>query len=433
MKALNGKFFRRGIHTNDMKNLAKNCAIEELQASATVDLSLSQHIGKPAVPVVAVGDQVKMGQLIAEADGFVSSRIFASVSGTVAAIGPKRDERGALATFITIKNDGEYSFMPLEGEVDKTDADSLKKRIGQAGIVGLGGAAFPTAVKVSPKTPVDTLIINGAECEPYLTCDYRLMVEKTEEVVKGIRYLKTALGVDKVIVGIEKNKPDCIALFESYDDLTVVKLKERYPMGGEKQLIYCTTGKKVPCGKLPSDVGCVVQNIATAYAVYEAVDKNKALYERVLTVSGAAVNERKNLLVKNGTSYRDIIAYCGGAKEDLSMIVDGGPMMGYSVVSDEFVTKKATSGILLLNQKEVSLEEPTPCISCGMCAQVCPMHLMPMEIDFYTIAGDYESADKLGGVTNCIECGACAYICPSKRAIVQNVVIAKAKLRQMKK
>lgn len=433
MKALNGKFFRRGIHTNDMKNLAKNCAIEELPASATVDLSLSQHIGKPAVPVVAVGDQVKMGQLIAEADGFVSSRIFASVSGTVAAIGPKRDERGALATFITIKNDGEYSFMPLEGEVDKTDADSLKKRIGQAGIVGLGGAAFPTAVKVSPKTPVDTLIINGAECEPYLTCDYRLMVEKTEEVVKGIRYLKTALGVDKVIVGIEKNKPDCIALFESYDDLTVVKLKERYPMGGEKQLIYCATGKKVPCGKLPSDVGCVVQNIATAYAVYEAVDKNKALYERVLTVSGAAVNERKNLLVKNGTAYKDIIAYCGGAKEDLAMIVDGGPMMGYSVVSDEFVTKKATSGILLLNQKEVSLEEPTPCISCGMCAQVCPMHLMPMDIDFYTIAGDYESADKLGGVTNCIECGACAYICPSKRAIVQNVVIAKAKLRQMKK
>ncbi len=433
MKALNGKFFRRGIHTNDMKNLAKNCAIEELPASATVDLSLSQHIGKPAVPVVAVGDQVKMGQLIAEADGFVSSRIFASVSGTVAAIGPKRDERGALATFITIKNDGEYSFMPLEGEVDKTDADSLKKRIGQAGIVGLGGAAFPTAVKVSPKTPVDTLIINGAECEPYLTCDYRLMVEKTEEVVTGIRYLKTALGVDKVIVGIEKNKPDCIALFESYDDLTVVKLKERYPMGGEKQLIYCATGKKVPCGKLPSDVGCVVQNIATAYAVYEAVDKNKALYERVLTVSGSAVNERKNLLVKNGTAYKDIIAYCGGAKEDLAMIVDGGPMMGYSVVSDEFVTKKATSGILLLNQKEVSLEEPTPCISCGMCAQVCPMHLMPMDIDFYTIAGDYESADKLGGVTNCIECGACAYICPSKRAIVQNVVIAKAKLRQMKK
>lgn len=433
MKALNGKFFRRGIHTNDMKNLAKNCAIEELPASATVDLSLSQHIGKPAVPVVAVGDQVKMGQLIAEADGFVSSRIFASVSGTVAAIGPKRDERGALATFITIKNDGEYSFMPLEGEVDKTDADSLKKRIGQAGIVGLGGAAFPTAVKVSPKTPVDTLIINGAECEPYLTCDYRLMVEKTEEVVTGIRYLKTALGVDKVIVGIEKNKPDCIALFESYDDLTVVKLKERYPMGGEKQLIYCATGRKVPCGKLPSDVGCVVQNIATAYAVYEAVDKNKALYERVLTVSGSAVNERKNLLVKNGTAYKDIIAYCGGAKEDLAMIVDGGPMMGYSVVSDEFVTKKATSGILLLNQKEVSLEEPTPCISCGMCAQVCPMHLMPMDIDFYTIAGDYESADKLGGVTNCIECGACAYICPSKRAIVQNVVIAKAKLRQMKK
>ncbi|MBP5242253.1 MAG: RnfABCDGE type electron transport complex subunit C [Clostridia bacterium] len=277
------------------------------------------------------------------------------------------------------------------------------------------------------------MIINGAECEPYLTSDYRLMLEKTEELLQGIRLLKTALGVSKVLFGIEKNKPDAIALFEAYDDVQVVKLKERYPMGGEKQLIYCCTGRKVPCGKLPADVGCVVQNVSTAYAVYEAVEKNKPLFERVLTVSGGAIKQPKNLLVKNGTSYEHILSLCGGVDEEkLGMLIDGGPMMGYSVISTSFYTKKATSGLLALDKKEVNLEEPTPCLSCGKCADVCPMHLMPMDIDFYTQAGEYERARDLGGVMNCIECGACAYTCPARRAIVQSVTMAKAKLRAMK-
>lgn len=433
MKAKNAKPFFRGVHGNDEKALSKEIPIEVMPAPKKVSISLSSHIGKPAAPVVSVGDAVKMGQLIADSDGFLSSRIFASVSGTVSEISVKKEERGNSATYITIENDEKYDFLPLEGEVDLTSAESLKKRIQEAGIVGLGGAAFPTFVKLSPKTKVDTLVINGAECEPYLTCDYRLMKEKTEEIVRGIRYLKTALGVKNVVFGIEKNKPDCIELFEKYEDFTVVKLKERYPMGGEKQLIFVATGRKVPVGKLPSDVGCVVQNVATAFAVFEAVEKGKPLYERVLTVSGRAVANPKNLLVKNGTAYREIIDYCSGAKESLMMLVDGGPMMGYSASGDEFFTKKATSGLLLLTKEEVALEEPTPCISCGKCAEVCPMHLMPMDIDFYTLAGDYESAQKLGGVLNCIECGACAYICPAKRAIVQSVVIAKNKLRQMKK
>ncbi|MBO4323564.1 MAG: electron transport complex subunit RsxC [Clostridia bacterium] len=434
MALLKGKFFRRGVHAADMKYLAKNQPIEEASVPDEVCISLSQHIGKPAVPIVAVGDEVKQGQKIADADGFISAPIFSSVSGKVKSIDFKTEERGSIAQYITIENDGRYEFMPLSGEVDVNDAAAVKQRIIDAGIVGLGGAAFPTGVKLSPKTPVDTLIINGAECEPYLTCDYRLLIEKTEEVYKGIQLLKTALGVSKVLVGIEKNKPDAIEIFAKYSDLDVVALKERYPMGGEKQLIYCTTGRKVPCGKLPADVGCVVQNVSTAYAVYEAVVKNKALFERVLTVSGGAVREPKNLLVKNGTSYEYIFDLCGGIDEEkLGMLIDGGPMMGYSAISTSFYTKKATSGLLALAKKEVSLEEPTPCLSCGRCSAACPMNLMPMDIDFYTQAGEYEKARDLGGVLNCIECGSCAYVCPARRAIVQSVTMAKAKLRQMKR
>ena len=430
MKAIKGKFFHRGVHVKDMKFLAKEQPIEEPSAPELVHICLSQHIGKPAKAIVAVGDLVKQGQKIAEADGFVSSPVFSSVSGTVKAVGVKRDERGGRSEFITIENDGRYEFLPLLGEVDKTDPESIKNRIAEAGIVGLGGAAFPTPVKLGPKTEVDTLVINGAECEPYLACDYRLMIENTEEVMQGIRYIKRALGVKNVIIGIEKNKPDCIALFEKFDDVQVVALAERYPMGGEKQLIFCTTGRKVPCGKLPSDVGCVVQNVATAFAVYEAVEKNKPLFERVMTVSGGAIKEPKNLRIKNGTPYGYILQLCGGVDNDtFGMLVDGGPMMGYSVVSEEFCTKKATSGLLALTKKEVNVEAPTPCISCGKCASVCPMHLMPMDIDFYTQAGEYEQARDLGGVLNCIECGACAYVCPARRAIVQSVVMAKAQLR----
>lgn len=304
MKAINGRFFNRGVHVKDMKYLSKDKPIEELNAPDTVCICLNQHIGKSAKSLVAKGDKVKAGQLIAAADGFVSANIFSSVSGEVTAIEKRTDERGNSSDFIIIKNDGLNECTELEGEVDKDDPASLKKRISGAGIVGLGGAAFPAAVKLSPTVKVDTLIINGAECEPYLTCDYRLMIEKTNEIVTGIRYLKKALNVENVIIGIEKNKPDAIALFEKFDDLRVIKLKERYPMGGEKQLIYCCTKRKVPCGKLPADAGCIVQNIATAYAVYEAVDKNKPLYERVMTISGGAINEQKNFIVKNGNSVQ---------------------------------------------------------------------------------------------------------------------------------
>ena len=240
------------------------------------------------------------------------------------------------------------------------------------------------------------------------------------------------MGVSHIIVGVEKNKPDAIALFEKYDDLDVVILRKRYPMGSEKHLIYCCTGRRVQPGKLPADAGCVVQNIATSYAVYEAVELNKPLFERVVTVSGQCVENPANLIVRFGTSFDYILDKCGGIKGDIGMIIDGGPMMGATMLSTDYYTRKTDSGLLLLPKSEVSLKNPTPCISCGSCARACPMHLMPMDIDFYTQAGDYIMARDRGGVLNCIECGSCAYVCPANRAIVQSVQLCKQKLREMK-
>lgn len=416
-----------------MKFISKDCPISKLDAPEIVSIAVQQHIGKPAMPVVAVGDTVKCGQLIAKADGFVSANIYSSVSGSVIAIEKRANPRGGLDTHIVIKRDenADDDYLKLEPLKEKTK-ETIIARIAEAGIVGMGGAGFPTFIKLSPKTPVDTLIINAAECEPYLTCDYRLMIERTDQLVQGFRLIAKALGVDHIIVGVEKNKPDAVALFEKYDDLDVVLLRKRYPMGSEKHLIYCCTGRRVPPGKLPADAGCVVQNIATSYAVYEAVELDKPLFERVVTVSGQCVEHPANLMVRFGTSFDYILDKCGGIKGDIGMIIDGGPMMGATMLSTDYYTRKTDSGLLLLPKSEVSLKNPTPCISCGSCARVCPMHLMPMDIDFYTQAGDYAMAKERGGVLNCIECGSCAYVCPANRALVQSIQLCKQKLREMK-
>lgn len=416
-----------------MKFISKDCPISKLDAPEIVSIAVQQHIGKPAMPVVAVGDTVKCGQLIAKADGFVSANIYSSVSGSVIAIEKRANPRGGLDTHIVIKRDenADDDYLKLEPLKEKTK-ETIIARIAEAGIVGMGGAGFPTFIKLSPKTPVDTLIINAAECEPYLTCDYRLMIERTDQLVHGFRLIAKALGVDHIIVGVEKNKPDAVALFEKYDDLDVVLLRKRYPMGSEKHLIYCCTGRRVPPGKLPADAGCVVQNIATSYAVYEAVELDKPLFERVVTVSGQCVEHPANLMVRFGTSFDYILDKCGGIKGDIGMIIDGGPMMGATMLSTDYYTRKTDSGLLLLPKSEVSLKNPTPCISCGSCARVCPMHLMPMNIDFYTQAGDYVMAKERGGVLNCIECGSCAYVCPANRALVQSIQLCKQKLREMK-
>ena len=430
MKAVKGKYYFGGVHPHDMKSISKDAALEVLPASGIVAISTSQSLGKPAVPAVAVGQEVKEGELIARADGSISSDVFASVCGTVTEI---KTETGANGDeqYVFIKPNGKSDkcFMPL---LSDPMADEIKARIKDAGIVGLGGAGFPTAVKVAPRTPVDTLIVNGAECEPYLTCDHRLMIEKTDEIARGARYIAKALGVSKIIIGIEANKPDCIAAFEKYDDIQPVILRKQYPMGGEKQLIYVTTGRKLGLGKLPADVGTVVQNVATCYAVCEAVELGKPLYERVLTVSGQAVKHPKNLWVKVGTPVKDIVEYCGGESVAPKKVIQGGPMTGVALENYDVYTHKTTSGVLLLSEKEAAADEPTPCINCGKCADVCPMHLMPMNTAFYSAAGDFEAAGKYGQTMACIECGACEYICPAKRPLIQAIRKTKAALRNKK-
>lgn len=429
MKAVRAKFYFGGIHPKGKKELSASSPIEVMPAPETVAVSTSQSLGKPAQVTVTVGQKVKEGEVIAKADGAVSSDVFASVAGTVTEIKEEAGASGAKETFVVIKSDGtdgKFRFSSLSSP----SAEEIKARIKDCGIVGLGGAGFPTAVKVAPKTQVDTLIVNGAECEPYLTCDHRLMVEKTDGIVRGARLIAKALGVSNIVIGIEVNKPDAIAAFEPYEDIKVVRLRKQYPMGGEKQLIYVTTGRKVGLGKLPADCGVVVQNVATCFAVCEAVELGKPLYERVVTVSGGAVKEPKNLLVRVGVSVQAVVDFCGGESTQPKKVVQGGPMTGVALASYDNYTHKTTSGILLLSEKEAAAEEPTPCVSCGMCADVCPMHLMPMNTAFYSAAGDFDAAAKYGNVNYCIECGACEYICPAKRPLIQAIRKTKAALRQ---
>ncbi|MBQ3597301.1 MAG: electron transport complex subunit RsxC [Clostridia bacterium] len=419
-----------GIHVPDKKQLTCDKVIEKMPAPKKVYVSMSQHIGAPAIPIVNVGDKVIKRQLIGEASGVISANVYSSICGTVTAIEDIVIGNGQKMKFVVIENDGgeEQQFFP---PMEDFSPASLVERIRLAGIVGLGGAGFPTAVKLSPKTQLDTLIINGAECEPYLTCDYRLMLENTEDIYRGIKYTAQALGIKKIVMGIEANKPLAIKAFEKYDDLDVVVLKKQYPMGSEKHLIYCTTGRKVPCGKMPFDVGVCVQNIKTVIAIKHAIDDNKALSSTVLTVSGDGIKEPKNLRVQMGTPLEDIIEYCGGKLDGTVKVVAGGPMMGKAMTNTVAYTRKTDSGFLFLTQKETSLVSSSNCINCGVCAKNCPMRLMPMYIESYTLAGDYAGAEKYGAM-NCIECGSCAYNCPAKRALVQSISLAKSKIKEMK-
>lgn len=414
-----------------MKYLAKDKPIEPMPPSEHYFVALSQHIGAPAKPVVEVGATVAAGTLIARADGMISANVFSPVSGTVAGIETRKNKQGANAPFIHIKNDFKNceEFMP---PADVSDARAVRERIGEAGIVGLGGAGFPTLVKLSPSKPVDILIINAAECEPYLTCDYRVMLDGTEEFVKGVKILSSCLGVARTVIGIEENKMEAYEKLRAFDGFELILLEKKYPQGGEKQLIYACCGRVVPAKALPMDVGVVVQNVATALAVYEAVEKGKPLYERVVTVSGKGVAEPKNLLVKTGTLFEEALDFCGGISEDTQKLIAGGPMMGTSLYDASGVFTKTDSGLLALTGEEANVSQPSNCISCGACARACPMNLMPMYIDFYALAGDFKTSEKYG-TNHCIECGCCANVCPAKRPLVQSIRLAKAKLREKAK
>ena len=430
MKIKKGKRYPYGIHVKDMKHLCKDSPIEVMNAPDVVYLSVSQHIGAPAIPVVSVGDKVKKGQLVAKEGGFVSANVFSSVSGEVIAIEDITNALGQTQKHIVIKNDHENLSLVFDN-LEEISQKTIIERIRLAGIVGLGGAGFPTAVKLSPKNQLEYLIINGAECEPYLNCDYRLMLERTEDIYKGIKYTALALNLDKIIIGIEANKPLAIKAFERFSDLQVVELKKQYPMGSEKHLIYCTTGKKVPTGKMPFDVGCCVQNIKTMIACFEAVEKNLPLTETVMTVSGNGIETPKNVKVALGTPFSDLADFCGGVKADAIKLVAGGPMMGKALMGIDHFVRKTDSGFLALLNGETNVDKPTACINCARCARNCPMRLMPMYIESFALSSDFDGAEKYGAM-NCIECGSCAYNCPAKRPLVQNINYAKTKIKEKK-
>lgn len=422
--------FKKGIHPPHNK-LTKDAALVDCSAPDTVYIPLSQHIGKPAVASVAVGDKVSVGSRIARADGAVSADIFSSVSGTVKAIEKRKTPTGA-CEHVVIENDGADSavFLP---DMKGTDASDIIARIKDAGLVGMGGAGFPAHIKYAPKSAVDKFILNAAECEPYITCDYRLIVEHTEKVLIGASYLAKALGLSTVDIGLEDNKSDSVRTLCDIADnngimINVTLLKSKYPQGAEKQLIYAVTGRKVPPFKLPADVGVVVGNVHTAYAMYEAAVNNTPLYRRAVTVSGD-VAVSANMWVRTGTLYSALADKCG-AKSDCLKTISGGPMMGIAVSGTEYSVTKTSGSLLFLNAEQANMAQPSPCINCAKCAAVCPMNLMPMYIDAYTLNGDYKTAKRYGAL-ECIECGCCAYTCPAKRPIVQSVKLCKLKCKEL--
>ncbi len=431
MSIRKGKKYPYGIHVKDMKELCADNPIIKMPAPKKVYVSMSQHIGAPAIPIVDIGDKVTKRQLIGKASGVISANVYSSICGTVTAVEDIVNGNGQKLKYVVIENDGREEEIFFD-QIADFEPSTIIERIRLAGIVGLGGAGFPTAVKLSPATQLDTLIVNGAECEPYLTCDYRLMIENTDDIYRGIKYAARALNIKKIIIGIEANKPKAIEAFEKYPDLDVVVLQKQYPMGSEKHLIYCTTGRKVPCGKMPFDVGVCVQNIKTVIAIKHAIEDNKALSSTVLTVSGGGITTPKNLRVQIGTPLEDIIEFCGGENGQTVKIVAGGPMMGKGLINLNAYTRKTDSGFLFLTKSEAPEDASTNCINCGVCAKNCPMRLMPMYIESYSLAGDFKNAEKYGAM-NCIECGSCAYNCPAKRYLVQSIQAAKSAIKEMKK
>jgi electron transport complex protein RnfC len=433
------KRFRGGVHPRDGKALASGQPLRELPVPPLLTISLSQHLGAPAVPCVKVGDRVIAGQRIADAKGPISANIHAPVCGTVKQIlasAPTPAARTAPAIVLATEPDAtdrDESLSPIPDWVSKPPAE-LVERIREAGVVGMGGAGFPTAVKLTPTKPIDTLIVNGAECEPYLNADYRLMLEQPDLVWEGVRILRHILHVDRVRILIEDNKPGAIekmahAIHGAEGDVAIVRLDTLYPQGGEKQQIYSATGRIIPMGALPMEIGCVVDNVATAKAVRDAVVEGRPLTHRAITVTGEAVVSPGNFVAPIGTSFADLLAAAGGTKGDVAKIISGGPMMGFALPSADVGMTKTSSGILFFPPELVTSYSSQACISCGRCIKACPVGLMPAEISQAVEANDIDLADK-HHVADCFECGCCAYVCPAHRPLVQHNRRAKSILRE---
>jgi electron transport complex protein RnfC len=427
--------FKSGIHPDDYKTQTQDLPIEILPIPKEVFIPLQQHIGAPCKPLVEVGDTVKVGQVIGSTDAYVSSPVHATISGTVKDIGKYHTPTGSrtLMVHIVASESEESNRVYTEVDWKNLSIDDLKNRIKNAGIVGLGGAAFPTHVKLNPpeNKPIDTFILNGCECEPFLTADHRTMLEMPDNVLKGMAIIMKVLGVKKGYIGIESNKPDAIeSMKKSVNDygFEVVTVKTKYPQGAEKMLIKAIKKRKVPTGGLPMDVGAVVQNVGTAVAVANAVSYEKPLTQRVVAVTGNGIKEPKNLMVTIGIKFSDVIEFCGGLVDETVQVFMGGPMMGIAQYDLSVPVIKATSGIVCTtNYKQV---EPMACIGCGSCVQSCPMFLMPTRLAHLSLLRYWSNADKMG-IMNCIECGSCAYVCPSSIPLVQWIRVGKQKVYEI--
>ena len=432
--------FKGGIHPPHNKRYTEAKAVERAESPKIVSIPLQQHIGAPCQPLVQAGDIVKVGQKIGDSEAFVSAPVHSSVSGTVKQIVEKETPTGQ-ALCVVIESDGnneiDESVKP-KPDIETLSKDEILKIIREAGITGMGGATFPTHVKLSPPPDkeIDAFILNGAECEPYLTSDHRLMLENPEMIVYGMKAMMKAVNVKTGYIGIESNKPDAIKAMEDAvkdeEGISVVPLKVKYPQGAEKQLIYACTKREVPSGKLPMEVNVVVNNVGTAAAVGEAFVKGMPLIERIVTITGGGVNEPKNLIVKIGTSFKEVIDQCGGYNGEIGKLIMGGPMMGLAQFTDEVPCTKGTSGILVFTQEEASLPQPQNCIRCGKCVEICPMGLLPVTISAYSLKYMWDKAEEINAL-DCIECGSCSFVCPSKRPLLESIRVAKSEINARKR
>ena len=422
------KTFVGGVHPYDGKELSKDVAIKEVLPKGDMVYPVSQHIGAPANPIVAVGDTVLKGQMIAEAGGFVSSPIYSSVSGKVKAIENRRVATGDMVKCIVIENDGDFIETGFEAvdDVTKLSKEEIIEKVKNAGVVGMGGAGFPTHVKLSPKEPdkIEYIIVNGAECEPYLTSDYRRMLENPEELIGGLKIILQLFDNAKGIIGIEDNKPDCIEkltqLTSNESRIEVCPLKTKYPQGGERQLIFATTGRVINSKMLPADAGCIVDNVETIIAIYNAVKNGLPVMKRISTVTGDAVKNPSNFLYSIGTSYQELIDAAGGFKSQPEKIISGGPMMGFAMFGLDIPTTKTSSSILCFTKDEVTQFEPLACINCGRCVEACPEQLIPSRLAKFATNGLMSEFEKWHGL-ECIECGSCTFACPSRRQVAQPI------------
>jgi len=433
-------FPKGGVHPPESKKLSEHLAIETLPLPEEVDILLQQHFGAPCKPVVDKKAKVSEGDVIGEVAGGLGAAIHASVTGTVKGVGASTNPVSITSASVTIQTDRDAPSRTYPLDDWRTlPVDELKKRVKAAGIVGIGGAGFPTHVKLSPppEAKVDLLIINGVECEPYLTTDHRVMMEHPAEIIEGAKIILAMLGIKKCHIGIEANKMDAVetvrkaAADKTSDgfEISVDALEVKYPQGSEKQLIESVTKRRVPGFGLPFDVGVIVQNVGTTKAIYEAVALNKPLYEKVITITGKGIARPANLKVRIGTRLRDIVSYLGGTQPDLSRIVMGGPMMGFPISTLDVPVTKTTSGVLFLTEEEIDRRAHSQCIRCGWCLDACPMGLQPNEIGVYVEAGRAQDTAKFG-LFECFECGCCAFVCPAKRPLVQFIRLAKLKAKR---